>query len=160
MRMTAKAEYATRIMIELATKPPGQPVKSEELALAQDVPPRFIIDILAVLHAGGLVRSFRGRDGGYTLSRPAADVSIADVLRCVDGPLASVRDVGLGDLPYTGPTAKLADVWMALRTSMRLVLEQTSIADVASSKLPQHVTTMATDYRKAQRARHGSKYRN
>jgi Rrf2 family protein len=92
------------------------------------------------------VRSHRGRDGGYELARPASDISIADVLRCIDGPLASVRDIGLGDLPYSGATAALTDVWRALRASMRSVLEETSLAAVASGELPEHVGRMAGDY--------------
>jgi DNA-binding IscR family transcriptional regulator len=81
------------------------------------------------------------------LARPAADISIADVLRCIDGPLASVRDIGLGDLPYAGPTAALTDVWRALRASMRSVLEQTSLAEVAAGALPEHVGKLADEYR-------------
>ena len=92
------------------------------------------------------MRSRRGRDGGYELARPAADISIADVLRSIDGPLASVHDTGLGDLPYSGATAALTDVWRALRASMRSVLEQTSLADVAAGRLPEHVGTLAGDY--------------
>ncbi|HEX2399090.1 MAG TPA: Rrf2 family transcriptional regulator, partial [Mycobacterium sp.] len=103
-------------------------------------------DILSDLRTDRLVRSHRGRDGGYELARPAADISIADVLRCIDGPLASVRDIGLGDLPYSGPTAALTDVWRALRASMRSVLEETSLADVAAGALPTHVAKMADDY--------------
>ena len=100
------------------------------------------------------MRSQRGRDGGYELNRPAAQISIADVLRCIDGPLASVRDIGLGDLPYAGPTAALTDVWRALRASMRSVLERTTLADVATGGLPGHVAQMADDYR-AQEATRG-----
>jgi DNA-binding IscR family transcriptional regulator len=80
------------------------------------------------------------------LARPGSEISIADVLRSIDGPLASVRDVGLGDLPYSGPTAALTDVWRALRASMRSVLEETSLADVASGQLPDHVAHFARDY--------------
>jgi Rrf2 family protein len=101
------------------------------------------------------VRSHRGRDGGYELARPASQISIADVLRSIDGPLASVRDVGLGDLPYSGPTAALTDLWRALRASMRSVLEETTLADVAAGDLPGHVSQMANDYRKQESRRHG-----
>ena len=81
------------------------------------------------------------------MARPSGDISIADVLRCIDGPLASVRDIGLGDLPYSGPTTALTDVWRALRASMRSVLEETSLADVATGSLPRHVGKLANDYR-------------
>ena len=103
MRMSAKAEYAVRAMIELATVGDGVRMTTDELANAQGIPPQFLVDILSALRADHLVRSHRGRDGGYELSRPGTEISIADVLRCIDGPLASVRDIGLGDLPYSGP---------------------------------------------------------
>ena len=147
MRMSAKAEYAVRAMVQLATVDEGTLVKTDDLATAQGIPPQFLVDILSALRTDRLVRSHRGRDGGYTLARAAAEISIADVLRCIDGPLASVRDIGLGDLPYSGPTAALTDVWRALRASMRSVLEQTTLADVASGELPGHVAELAGDYR-------------
>ncbi len=146
MRMSAKAEYAVRAMTQLAAEPAGVLVKTEDLAKAQGIPAQFLVDILSELRADHLVRSHRGRDGGYELGRPAAEISIADVLRCIDGPLASVRDIGLGGLDYTGPTTALADVWRALRASMRAVLEETSLADVAGGSLPDHVRTLAHDY--------------
>ena len=154
MRMSAKAEYAVRAMVELATVDDGVLVTTDELANAQGIPPQFLVDILTVLRGDRLVRSHRGRDGGYELARPGTEISIADVLRCIDGPLASVRDIGLGDLPYSGPTAALTDVWRALRASMRSVLEQTSLADVAAGALPDHVAQMADDYRDQESHRH------
>lgn len=144
--MSAKAEYAVRAMTQLASTPPGALVKTDVLAKAQGIPAQFLVDILSDLRADRLVRSHRGRDGGYELARPAAQISIADVLRCIDGPLASVRDIGLGDLRYTGPTTALTDVWRALRASMRSVLEQTSLADVAGGSLPEQVSQLARDY--------------
>ena len=148
MRMSAKAEYAVRAMIQLAAAGSGSLVKTDDLAKAQGIPAQFLVDILSELRADRLVRSHRGRDGGYELARPADQISIADVLRCIDGPLASVRDIGLGDLDYTGPTTALADVWRALRASMRSVLEQTSLADVAAGTLPDDVARLASDYRR------------
>jgi Rrf2 family protein len=146
MRMSAKAEYAVRAMTHLASLSPGVLVKTDDLAKAQGIPAQFLVDILSDLRADRLVRSHRGREGGYTLARPADQISIADVLRCIDGPLASVRDIGLGDLPYSGPTVALTDVWRALRASMRSVLEETTLADVAAGVLPPHVSRMAGDY--------------
>jgi Rrf2 family protein len=146
MRMSAKAEYAVRAMVQLAAVDDGMLVKADDLARAQAIPPQFLVDILSDLRTDRLVRSHRGRDGGYELARSATDISIADVLRCIDGPLASVRDVGLGDLPYSGPTVALTDVWRALRASMRAVLEETSLADVASGALPAHVGELAVEY--------------
>ncbi len=144
--MSAKAEYAVRAMVQLATVGEGELVKTDDLAKAQGIPAQFLVDILSDLRTDRLVRSHRGRDGGYALARPAASISIADVLRCIDGPLASVRDIGLGDLPYSGPTAALTDVWRALRASMRAVLEQTTLADVATGELPAQVANLASDY--------------
>ena len=146
MRMSAKAEYAVRAMIQLAATPPGGVVKTDELAKAQAIPAQFLVDILSELRADRLVRSHRGRDGGYELARPPDQISLADVLRCIDGPLASVRDIALVDLDYAGPTAALTDVWRALRAGMRLVLEQTPLADVAAGALPEHVGQWARDY--------------
>ncbi|MGV0633398.1 RrF2 family transcriptional regulator, partial [Mycolicibacillus trivialis] len=155
MRMSAKAEYAVRAMVQLATVEPGTLTKTEDLAQAQGIPAQFLVDILAALRTDRLVRSHRGRDGGYELARAATEISLADVLRCIDGPLASVRDIGLGDLPYSGPTAALTDVWRALRASMRAVLEQTTLADVAGGTLPAHVAALADDYRAQERSRRG-----
>src|ERR1700758_779677 len=155
MRMSAKAEYAVRAMVELANVEDGVLGKTQELAPAQGIPPQFLVDILSDLRNDRLVRSHRGRDGGYALARPAASISIADVLRSVDGPLASVHDTGLGDLPYSGATAALTDVWRALRASMRSVLEETSLADVAAGRLPNHVGKFADDYVGQERKRHG-----
>ena len=153
MRMSAKAEYAVRAMVQLATVDDGTLAKTDDLAKAQGIPPQFLVDILTDLRNDRLVRSHRGREGGYELARSATDISIADVLRCIDGPLASVRDIGLGDLPYSGPTAALTDVWRALRASMRSVLEQTTLADVAAGALPEHVRVLADDYRGQELAR-------
>ena len=156
MRMSAKAEYAVRAMVQLATVDDGVLVKTDDLATVQGIPAQFLVDILSVLRTDRLVRSHRGREGGYELARPAAEISIADVLRCIDGPLASVRDIGLGDLPYSGPTAALTDVWRALRASMRSVLEETSLADVAAGSLPRHVAGLAGDYLEQEESRgHG-----
>lgn len=146
MRMSAKAEYAVRAMVHLATIGDGELMKTDDLAKAQGIPAQFLVDILSELRTDRLVRSHRGRDGGYELARPAGQISVADVLRCIDGPLASVRDLGLGDLPYSGPTAALTDVWRALRASMRSVLEGTSLADVAGGALPAHVVELAGAY--------------
>ncbi|UXA05591.1 RrF2 family transcriptional regulator [Mycobacterium sp. SMC-2] len=156
MRMSAKAEYAVRAMVQLATVPHGTLVKTDDLAHAQGIPPQFLVDILTNLRTDRLVRSHRGREGGYELARPGNEISIADVLRCIDGPLASVRDIGLGDLPYSGPTAALTDVWRALRASMRSVLEETTLAHVAANALPEHVARFADEYRTQESVRHGT----
>ena len=156
MRMSAKAEYAVRAMVQLATAEVGTLVKTDDVATAQGIPAQFLVDILSDLRNDRLVRSQRGRDGGYELARPATEISVADVLRCIDGPLASVRDIGVGDLPYAGPTVALTDLWRALRASMRSVLEETSLAEVAAGALPEHVAQLAADYQSQERQRgHG-----
>ncbi|MEO8813884.1 MAG: Rrf2 family transcriptional regulator [Mycobacterium sp.] len=156
MRMSAKAEYAVRAMVQLATAEVGTLVKTDDVATAQGIPAQFLVDILSDLRNDRLVRSQRGRDGGYELARPATEISVADVLRCIDGPLASVRDIGVGDLPYAGPTVALTDLWRALRASMRSVLEETSLAEVAAGALPEHVAQLAADYQTQERQRgHG-----
>jgi Rrf2 family protein len=151
MRLSARVDYALRAMAELAAA--AAPRTVDQLAAAQRIPAKYLENILGELRRGGLLRSQRGPDGGHRLARPAAEISIADVLRCIDGPLASVRDIGLGDLPYSGPTAALTDVWRALRASMRSVLEETSLADVAAGSLLSHVAKLADDYRRQERQR-------
>lgn len=158
MRMSAKAEYAVRAMVQLAAAGPDVVMKSDDLGAAQGIPTPFLLDILSDLRAGRLVRSQRGRDGGYALARPAERISLADVLRCIDGPLASVHDVSLGQLAYSGPAAPLTEVWMALRASMRAVLEETSLAQVAENTLPTTVTELAADYRAQEHQRRGAVY--
>ncbi len=153
MRMSAKAEYAVRAMVQLAAVGEGVLVKTDDLAQAQGIPAQFLVDILSDLRTDRLVRSHRGREGGYELARPPAEISVADVLRCIDGPLASVRGIGVEELQYSGPTTALTDVWRALRASMRSVLEETSLADVAAGKLPNHVGRLANDYRDQERRR-------
>lgn len=153
--MTAKAEYAVRAMVQLAAAPEGTVTKADALAAAQGIPPHFLIDILSALRTARLVRSQRGAVGGYALARDPAEISIADVMRVMDGPLASVHDVNIGELVYSGPTLALSEVWMALRASIRSVLEETTLKDVLDGRLPAHVAELAEDYRKQQTERHG-----
>jgi Rrf2 family protein len=153
MRMSAKAEYAVRALVQLAALPDGGPARADDIADAQGIPLPFLLTILAELRGAGLVLSRRGRGGGYVLAREPRDITLAEVLRQIDGPLASVRDIGLGDLPYAGPTAALTEVWMALRASMRAVLEHTTLADVANGRLPEAVVALAADYRHQERRR-------
>jgi Rrf2 family protein len=130
-------------MAELAAAYDDGAVKAEDIANAQDIPLNFLLGILRELRNGKLVRSVRGREGGYMLSRPPAEISIADVIRVVDGPLANVRDLSLSQLSYPGAATSLRDVWMAVRGSLREVLENVSIADLASGRLPKNVRTLA-----------------
>ncbi len=144
MRVSAKADYAVRATVELAAAAEG-PIKGERLADAQKIPLKFLENILLDLRQAGLVRSQRGPDGGYWLARPAAEISVADVIRAVEGPLASVRGEVPEDLGYTGSAEPLQQVWIALRSSMRAVLEITSLADVATGRLPRAVTERTND---------------
>ncbi|PBC45807.1 Rrf2 family transcriptional regulator [Rhodococcus sp. ACS1] len=144
MHITAKVDYAVRTLIELAAAGPS-PSKAEFLAQSQAIPHKFLEAVLADLRRGGLVNSRRGPDGGYWLARPAEDITIADVIRTVEGPLASVRGERPEDVDYGGPAAKLQDVWIAVRVNLRAVLENVSLADVANGQLPGFLTTLTSD---------------
>jgi Rrf2 family protein len=143
VRVSAKSDYAIRAMAELAVAGRQGAVKAEEISVAQDIPLNFLLGILRELRNSHLVRSQRGRDGGYVLSRPAEQIALADVIRAVDGPLANVRDMSLTDLSYPGAAESLRDVWMAVRGSLREVLEAVTIADLAAGRLPRHVKALA-----------------
>ena len=131
MRVSAKVDYALRAMVELAAADPPL-VKGERLATAQSIPPKFLENILLELRHASLVASQRGADGGYRLARPAKEITVADVIRAVEGPIASVRGGRPEDATYTGPAVALRDVWIDLRAAMRSVLEQTTIADLVA----------------------------
>ncbi len=133
MRISAKVDYAIRALAELAATP-GL-VTAEQLASAQRIPPKFLESILSQLRSGGLVSSQRGSAGGYQLARPANEISIAEVIRELEGPIATVRGVRPDELEYAGAAAGLRDVWLELRTQIRGVLEQTTLADVVHKKL-------------------------
>lgn len=128
MRISAKVDYAIRAMAELAAAP-GL-VTAEQLASAQRIPPKFLESILSQLRSSGLVSSQRGSAGGYQLARPANEISIAEVIRELEGPIATVRGVRPDELEYDGAAAGLRDVWLELRTQIRGVLEQTTLADL------------------------------
>ena len=131
MRISAKVDYALRAMTELAAAPPG-PLKGERIATAQAIPPKFLESILLELRHAGLVHSQRGAEGGYRLARPADEISLADVIRAVEGPLASIRGVRPDDVTYSGTATALREVWLELRTALRGVLEETTLADVVA----------------------------
>jgi Rrf2 family protein len=144
VRVSAKSDYAIRAAVELAAAGEG-PVKGERLAQAQEIPANFLENILSDLRNAGIVSSRRGADGGYWLARPAADVSLADIIRAVDGPLANVRGVRSEQVAYQGSAEKLRDVWVAVRASLRGVLENVTLADVARGELPESVRALAAD---------------
>ena len=117
MRISAKADYAVRVAAELAAAPPSESVKGEQLANAQDMPLKFLENILGSLRTAGIVASKRGAEGGYLLAQPAADITVADVIRAVDGPLGAVRGEAPEAFDYPGPASRLVDVWIAARAS-------------------------------------------
>ena len=135
MRVSAKADYALRGLLEIAAAP-APPVKRDEIARAQKIPVKFLETILGDLKHAGIVTSQRGSEGGYALARPAEEITVADVMRVIEGPLASVRDVRPEALEYSGVAAPLRDVFVALRAHMRDVLEAVSLADLVSGELP------------------------
>jgi Rrf2 family protein len=137
MRISAKADYAVRAALELAAADGA--LKGEALAEAQSIPLKFLENILIELRHSGLVRSQRGPDGGYWLAKPADEIAIADVIRAVEGPLASVRGESPEDLEYVGSAEQLQQVWVALRSNLRAVLEIVTLADVVSGALPKDV---------------------
>lgn len=143
VRISAKADYAIRATLELAAAPGAGPVKAEQLASTQAIPLRFLLNILVELKRAGIVASRRGSDGGYQLARPAAGVTLADVIRAVEGPLAQVGDHRPEALHYHGVAAPLQQVWVAVRASLRAVLEEVSLADVCSGRLPEEVAALA-----------------
>jgi Rrf2 family protein len=144
VRVSAKADYALRAAIELAAAGDG-PVKGERIAQAQEIPLKFLENILLELRHAGIVRSQRGVEGGYWLARPAEEVSLAEVIRAVEGPIANVRGVGPQDVEYGGAAGRLREVWIAVRASLRSVLEETTVADLARGELPPAVEALASD---------------
>ena len=144
MRVSAKADYALRAVIELAAAGDG-PVKGERVAQAQEIPLKFLENILGDLRHAGIVRSQRGIEGGYWLARPADEITVAEVVRAVEGPIANVRGVGPEQVEYAGSAARLRDVWIAVRANLRAVLERVTIADVARGELPASVAELAAN---------------
>ncbi|HEX5172608.1 MAG TPA: Rrf2 family transcriptional regulator [Gaiellaceae bacterium] len=132
MRVSAKVDYALRALAELAAAPPGL-TTAEQLASAQRIPPKFLESILSQLRSAGLVASQRGAVGGYQLARPAEEISVAEVIRELEGPIATVRGVRPDELDYEGAAAGLRGVWLELRTQIRGVLEETTLADIAGT---------------------------
>ncbi|MGH8902280.1 MAG: RrF2 family transcriptional regulator [Egibacteraceae bacterium] len=135
MRISAKVDYAVRALAELAAAGDG-PVKGDAIATRQGVSVNFLENILRDLRRAGLVASQRGAAGGYWLAVPADSITIADVIRTVEGPLADVRGMPLEDLDYLGPAQALREVWVATRASLRMVLEAVTVADLATTCLP------------------------
>ncbi len=145
MRISAKVDYAVRAAVELAAATDDKPVKAERIATAQDIPLNFLENILGELRHSGIVRSHRGAEGGFRLAKPAAELTVADIIRAVEGPLASVRGGPPEDAHYGGAAESLPRVWIAVRQSLRRVAEHVTVADIASGKLPKAVDKLAED---------------
>ena len=144
MRVSARADYAIRALLELAGAG-DEPVRADAIARAQRIPAKYLENLLGDLRRARLIVSQRGSSGGYRLARAAPSITLADVIRAIDGPLAAVRDAAPEDLEYPGPAASLRDVWIALRASMRAVLEATTLADVAGARMPTSVRSLLDD---------------
>jgi Rrf2 family protein len=145
MRVTAKSDYALRALIEIASRTDGGPVSAEELGKRQDIPHGFLQSILADLRRAGIVLSQRGQSGGWRLAAKADEVSVADVIRAVDGPLVSVYGIRPEAVSYNDTAAVLQPVWIAARSSLRDVFEHVSIADLATGRLPDEVASRTED---------------
>ncbi len=141
MHVSAKSDYAIRIAAELA----GGPAKGDALAVRQGIPLRVMEPVLGELRRAGIVGSRRGPDGGYWLTRPPAQISVADIVRAIDGPLASVRGERPEDVTYPGAAQPLQQVWLAMRVNLRAVLERVSIADIAAGALPDFVAELIAE---------------
>jgi len=145
MRVSAKSDYALRALIEMAARQDGRAVSAEELGRVQEIPHGFLQAILADLRKSGIVISQRGQSGGWRMGRDPETVSVADVIRAVDGPLASVYGLRPEAVNYNGSAEVLQHVWIAARRSLRDVFEQVSIQQLADGKLPKAVTSRTAD---------------
>jgi Rrf2 family protein len=139
--VSAKADYAVRAAIELAANDSERPVKKHEIVENQKIPPKFLENILSELRHAGLIESQRGAEGGYWLTKPGSEITVADVMRAVEGPLASVRSTRPEELEYEGTAEPLQKVWVALRQSIRDVLESTTLEHLVGDQLPEPVTS-------------------
>jgi Rrf2 family protein len=144
MRISAKADYAVRAAVELASAG-DEPVKGEKLAESQEIPLQFLEHILLELKHARIVRARRGARGGYWLAKPPEDVTLADVIRAVEGPLANIQDSAPEATKYPGNAAPLRDVWIAVRASLRRVLEQVTLADLRDGTLPDEIGELIAD---------------
>ncbi|HZN14449.1 MAG TPA: RrF2 family transcriptional regulator [Acidimicrobiales bacterium] len=143
MRVSAKVDYAVRAALELAAAGDG-PIKGDRIAEAQKIPLKFLENILSELRRAGIVASQRGADGGYWLAKAASAVSIADIIRAVEGPLADVHGTSPEKLKFAGPAKPLKDVWVAARAGLRSVLDEVTLADIVSGDLPPVVAEMTS----------------
>jgi Rrf2 family protein len=144
VKVTAKADYAVRAVLVLAAAEPHL-VKADVVAEAQAIPRHFLDNILNDLRRAGIVATQRGAEGGSRLARPARQISVADVMRAIEGPLAAVRDVRPEGLAYDGAAERLPEVWVAVRAALRGVLEHVSVADLAAGRIPKSIEKLTAD---------------
>jgi Rrf2 family protein len=145
MRISAKADCAVRAAIELAAAPDDKPVPAERIATSQGIPLNFLEHILSELRIVRVVRSQRGTEGGLRLAREPGQITIADIIRAVEGPLATVRGGKPEDAEYPGAASQLPRVWIAVRKNLRSVVEHVTVADIAGSDLPDSINRLADD---------------
>jgi Rrf2 family protein len=136
VRISAKVDYAVRAAVQLAAAEGSGPVKGDEIAAAQDIPINFLENILSLLRNAGFVLSRRGAEGGYWLALPADQITVAEIVRVIDGPLAAVRGVRRSETDFRPPAEPLRDVWVAVRASLRAILEEVTLADIVRNELP------------------------
>jgi len=144
VQISAKTDYAVRALLSLAVREPDL-VKIDTVIGEQGLPRKFVEAILGDLRRAGIVRSQRGAEGGYALARPAKDITLGQVIRAVDGPLAEVRGLRPHETTYAGVAEHLPSVWVAVRASLRRVLDETTVADVLSGALPEHVRRLTDE---------------
>jgi Rrf2 family protein len=144
MKVTARADYAVRAVVELGAAD-GRLMKADLIAEAQGIPRHFLDNILNDLRRAGIVATQRGAEGGSRLARPADEITLADVMRAMEGPLAAVRDVRPEQLEYSGSAESLPEVWLAVRAALRSVLERVTVADVVNGKLPRPIAKLLDD---------------
>jgi Rrf2 family protein len=142
VRVSAKADYAVRAAVELAGAG-DESLTAEVVAQRQQIPVQFLQKIFHELRRARLVASQRGPDGGHRLARPPEEITVADIIRAVEGPLAAVRGEAPEALHYSGAAVSLQEVWIALRTNVRAVLEGVTLADLAAAHLPRRIATLA-----------------
>ena len=153
MRISERVDNAVRAMGELAAAE-GGPLTADAIGTRQGISTKYLHDILRDLKRAELLRTKRGPDGGFSLSRPGSTITLADVFRAIDGPLADVHDESLRSLSYSAPVESLPDVWMAIRASLRRVLETVTLDDLVAGSLPPDVASLASEYRRDTEERH------
>jgi Rrf2 family protein len=145
VHISAKADYAMRALLVMARAGHDRPIKGALIADEQDMPPKYVENILVDLRRAGIVASQRGSEGGFRLARPASEITVADVVRATDGPLAEIRGLRPEEIAYDGAAENLLSVWLAVRVSLRKVLENVTLQQVAEGRLPKSIAKMAED---------------